>query len=137
MCVCSVDQLCPAFCHAYGILQARILEQVAISSSRGSSRPGDQTHSSCVGRQICLPLSRQGSSNNIGSHGYKMVSHYLTWSSLEPEEVNRTSCYWYLIIVIEGIQTFPEPQERRLKSRLSGPSGAPVLWTQTAALLQP
>ena len=31
-----------------GIFQARILEWVAISSSRGSSRPKDQTHISCV-----------------------------------------------------------------------------------------
>ena len=37
------------------ILQARILEQVAISSSRGSSQPKEQTHVSyvsCTGRQV-------------------------------------------------------------------------------------
>ena len=32
----------------YVSLQARILEWVAISSSRGSSQPRDQTHVSCV-----------------------------------------------------------------------------------------
>ena len=32
----------------HGILQARILEWVAMPSSRGSSRPRDQTHVSCV-----------------------------------------------------------------------------------------
>ena len=36
----------------HGISQARILEWVAISSSRGSSRPRDQTCVSCMGRQI-------------------------------------------------------------------------------------
>ena len=36
----------------YGILQARVLEWVAISFSRGSSRPRDQTCISCVGRRI-------------------------------------------------------------------------------------
>ena len=39
----------------HGILQATILEWVAISSSRGSSQPRDQTHISyvsCTGRQI-------------------------------------------------------------------------------------
>ena len=36
----------------HGILQARILDWVAISSSRGSSRPGDGTRVSCVGRQV-------------------------------------------------------------------------------------
>ena len=38
-----------------GILQARILEWVAMPSSRGSSRPRDQSRVSCisrVGRQI-------------------------------------------------------------------------------------
>ena len=40
----------------HGILQARILEWVAISSSRGSSQPRDQTHISCIGKQILLPL---------------------------------------------------------------------------------
>ena len=32
----------------HGVLQARILEQVAMLSSRGSSQPRDQTHMSCV-----------------------------------------------------------------------------------------
>ena len=36
----------------HGILQARILEWVAISFSRRSSRPRDQTSISCIGRQI-------------------------------------------------------------------------------------
>ena len=36
----------------HGISQARILEWVAISFSRGSSLPRDQTHVSCIGRQI-------------------------------------------------------------------------------------
>ena len=41
----------------HGILQVRILEGVAISSSRGSSWPRDWTGISCVGRWILLPLS--------------------------------------------------------------------------------
>ena len=36
----------------HGIFQARILEWVAISFSRGTSQPRDQTRVSCVGRQI-------------------------------------------------------------------------------------
>ena len=36
----------------YGIFQARILEWVAISYSRGSSWPKDGTCVSCIGRQI-------------------------------------------------------------------------------------
>ena len=38
-----------------GILQARILEWVAISSSRGSSQPRDHTQVSCIGRQVLYP----------------------------------------------------------------------------------
>ena len=62
VCVCSVvsDTLQPMDCcltgsSVHGILQARILKWDAISSSRGSSRPGDGTHVSCVsfvGRQF-------------------------------------------------------------------------------------
>ena len=39
-------------CSVQGISQVRILEWVAISYFRGSSRPMDQTHISCIGRQI-------------------------------------------------------------------------------------
>ena len=42
-------------CSVRGILQARILEWVALPSSRGSSSPRDGTHVSCIsssGRQI-------------------------------------------------------------------------------------
>ena len=39
----------------HGILQARILEWVAMPSSRGSSQPRDQTgvsYTTCIGRQV-------------------------------------------------------------------------------------
>ena len=36
----------------HGVLQARILEWVATASSRGSPRPRDRTHISCIGRWI-------------------------------------------------------------------------------------
>ena len=48
----------------HGIVQTRILEWVAIYSSKGSSQPRDRTRVSCVsciGRQISLPLSHLGS----------------------------------------------------------------------------
>ena len=63
--MCLPAQSCPALCDpvgcnlpgssVHGILQARILERVAISSSRGSSSPRDQSRVFCVssiGRQI-------------------------------------------------------------------------------------
>ena len=36
----------------HGILQARILEWLAIPFSRASSKPRDQTHIFCIGKQI-------------------------------------------------------------------------------------
>ena len=48
----------------HGILQARILEWVAMPSSRGPSRSKDRTHVSyisCIGRWVLYHLSHQGS----------------------------------------------------------------------------
>ena len=48
----------------HGTLQARILEWVAMSSSRGSSRPRDRTHTSyvsCIGRQVLYHSKCTGS----------------------------------------------------------------------------
>ena len=36
----------------HGVLQARILEWISISFSRGSSQPRDQTPISCIGRPV-------------------------------------------------------------------------------------
>ena len=62
---CSAAKPCPTLCNpmgcsppgspVHGIFQARILEWVAISSSRESSQPKDQTHvscTSCISRRI-------------------------------------------------------------------------------------
>ena len=67
-CCCLVAQSCLTPCNpmdcgppgssVHGISQARILEWMAISFSRGSSRPRDGTH---VFWQDYLPLSHQGS----------------------------------------------------------------------------
>ena len=61
-CMCSVAQSCPTLCDPMvsspsgssvpGISQARVLERVALSFSRGSSRPRDWICVSCVGRPI-------------------------------------------------------------------------------------
>ena len=61
----EVAHLCPTLCDSvdcsqpgssvHGILQARILEWVAISLSRGSSQPRDRTRVSCtVGRRFTI-----------------------------------------------------------------------------------
>ena len=63
----SVVQLCPTICDTmdhsppafsvHRIFQARILEWVAISSSRGSSQPRDRT---CIDRRVLYRLSHPG-----------------------------------------------------------------------------
>ena len=47
-----------------GIFQARILEWVAMPSSRRSSQPRDQTHISCLSRQVLYHVCRLGSLAN-------------------------------------------------------------------------
>ena len=47
----------------HGISQIRVLEWVAISSSRESSPPRDQTHVSCIGRWILYPWATKESLN--------------------------------------------------------------------------
>ena len=48
----TVHQLCPTLCNSMDCIvnsiQARILEWVAISFSRGSSQPRDRTQVSCI-----------------------------------------------------------------------------------------
>ena len=65
----EVAQSCPTLCNpmdslpgssVHGILQARILEWVAISFSRGSSWPRDRTQVSCIaGRRFTIWATRE------------------------------------------------------------------------------
>ena len=50
--LCNTTDCSPPGSSVPGISQARILEWVAISPSRGSSRPRDQTCVSCIGGRI-------------------------------------------------------------------------------------
>ena len=73
----KVAQSCPTLCVQYmccslpgssvhGILQARILERVAVPFSRGSSQPRDQNPSLPHCRQTPHLLSHQGSTSSSG-----------------------------------------------------------------------
>ena len=55
----KVTQSCPTLCDSmdntvHGILQARILEWVAVPVSRGSSQPRDQTQVSCIAGEFFM-----------------------------------------------------------------------------------
>ena len=82
VCVCVYTQSCLTFCDpmncsltgssVHGILQARILEWVAISFSRGSSPPKNRTlvsYVSCIGRRILHPLSHLGEGHSLLGEG--------------------------------------------------------------------
>jgi len=74
LCLCA--QSCPTLCNpmdcsppgssVHATLQARILEQVAISFSRGSSGPRDQTIVSCI---VCI--------------GRWLLYHCATWEAVQ------------------------------------------------------
>ena len=57
--VCDPVDYNPPGSSVHGVLQARILEWIAISFSRGSSQPRDQTWMSCM-QADSLCLSQQG-----------------------------------------------------------------------------
>ena len=66
MCECKITQLCPTLPDlmnytVHGILQARILEPVAVPFSGGSSQPRDANPDLPHCRQILYQLSHQGS----------------------------------------------------------------------------
>ena len=59
--LCNPMDSNPTGSSVHGISQARRLECVAISFSKGSSRPRDCTHVSYIGKQVLYNLSREGS----------------------------------------------------------------------------
>ena len=90
-------QLCPTLCNPmnysppgssiHGILQARILEWVAMPSSRGSSQPRDQTHVSyisCIGRWVLYHWHCLGSPYTVvESSKYRQTSSFQQRQVLE------------------------------------------------------
>ena len=81
---CEVTQSCPTLCDPmdcsspgssiHGILQARILEWVAISFSRGSSQPRDQTQVSCIaGRHFNFWATREALCIYVSIYIYKCI----------------------------------------------------------------
>ena len=96
----------------HGILQARILEQLAIPSSKGSCPPRDRTRVSCiVGRRFTVWATREGagSSNSLLFTRITMSrtslwssSHNHTWVLERPQLwlYGSLSAKWYLCSLI-------------------------------------
>ena len=85
----NIAQSCPTLCdpmdyRVHGILQARILEWVAFSFSRGSSQPRDQAHS--------LPAEPQGKPTNTGVGSLSLLqgifsTQELNWGFLHCRQI--------------------------------------------------
>ena len=96
----EVPQSCPTLCDPmdwcsppgssiHGILQARILEWVAISLSRGSSQPRDRTQVSCiVGRRFTVWATREAV-YSIGIYSEYLI---ITYNGKESEKEYRNIC---------------------------------------------
>ena len=129
-----VTQLCPTLCDPmsiHGILQARILEWVAISFTRGSSPPRDQTWVSHIEGRLFYQLSHQGSLNP------KDIVHsiYISqWPSMGQE-----TCYcWGHRSAQEKTTRFHRGRDpRALRLCCSGSAGLPGPFTPLPAQLTP
>ena len=85
---CDSMDCSPPGSSAHGILQARMLEWVAISFSRGSSQPRDRTLVSCIGRQILYCWA-------IREAPILQLSSFIAWnSSLKGGEAESHIAYW-------------------------------------------
>ena len=99
-CIHVRTQVCPGLCDhvdcslpgspAHGIFQARVLEWVAISFSRGSSKPRDHTQVSHIaGRHFTLRATREAQNSAWHlANAQKVLSTILTLLSLDRDNPN-------------------------------------------------
>ena len=88
-----------------GILQARILEWVAMPSSRGSSGPRDLTrisYVSCIGKAGSLPLAPPGKIHFLSNNICILISSFLVLNTKQWAiyyQVVRAFIWWYRLIL--------------------------------------
>ena len=81
--LCNPKDCSPPGSSVHGILQAKILEWVAIPSSRGSSWPRDRTHFSyisCTGRQILYHQHHLGNPYIIYTYVIRTHTIYMLYT---------------------------------------------------------
>ena len=108
-CMCAKSlQWCPTLCDpiehgpagssVHGILQARVLEWVAMPSSRGSSRPRDRTCASwvsCIGSWLLHHQCHLGTSMCMCMYDFKRNSYIIfqsDFTSIPKGNVDNSSC---------------------------------------------
>ena len=102
---CSVAKMCPTLCglmesslpssSVHGISQAQILEWVAVSSSRGSSWPWDQTCASYIAG-IFFTAEPPGKPPSNMTDGPSFEAHYSVSTQSSISQVN----YYKLVLTV-------------------------------------
>ena len=93
--------MCPTLCNpmdcslpgssVHGIFQSRVLEWIAISFSRGSSRPRNQTRVSCIaGRRFTIWATREaqrkkGENTEPNTYGFRLENALLNTHTSEED----------------------------------------------------
>ena len=91
--LCNLMDCSPPGSSVHGILQAIILERVAIPFSRGSSWPRDQTHVSCIaGRFFTIWATALANRNRIRAANVSCI-YDLKISSSHISKVKRNRCH--------------------------------------------
>ena len=111
----EVSQSCPTLCDpvdcslpgssVHGIFQARVLEWIAISFSRGSSQPRDRTQVSCIaGRRFTIWATREEDIPSDSSPEASPLGSHLdspTWAPLlAPSELCLPLCSTFSIVCL-------------------------------------
>ena len=115
--LCDPMDCSPPGSSVHGILQARILEWVAVPSSRGSSPPGDQIH-------VSQSPALAGNFFTIAPPQYQLL--LFLEKQKEPCFTKKRKCFWLAESGIPG----PASGEQFPLSRLAaytGPRGSEVL----------
>ena len=149
----SVTQLCRSLCgpmdfsppgsSVYGIFQTRILEWVAIFSSRGSSWPRDLTwvsYISCVGRQNFF-FNHQWHlrSTKWAVRTYKKDSVKLIQSCLPLRRASHVAQWWRIRLPMQTTQVWRLGQEDPLEEETATHSSIlawEIPWTEEPSGLQ-
>ena len=110
-CCCLVAKLCltlfdpmdcsPPGSSVHGISQERIMEWVAMPSSRGSSRPRDRTHISCVSYTVggFFTTRPPGKQYNGGCQVLGEERESRCWWAQSCSWVRR-KCWWQMVLTV-------------------------------------
>ena len=98
--LCDPMDYSPSGISVHGILQARIPEWVAISLSRGSSQPRDQTQVSHIaGRLFTDQATGEGPSCKKGSENYKACKFSDTTITFADDKMS-----WFILLTFCSVQ---------------------------------